>query len=394
MVPEQNVPGHDFGKSKKQIKKQIKNQIKNASRPRRRRTGSADQLSSLLGQLGGALGQLDLGGGVVGMSAKDIYTAPQLLEKAVERLRDRDDDDPARSQELLWELALKLRIDASQAQEVLCENCVGKMASVAAQDHHGGWSKVLAAVQGGDMELGKIALNQASLGVSVLHELCRYRSGCEALAKDGQALDKLTRVPLQKLQKAQLSYREIMTNGSGPGMLEQALVDMAGRCLNGLDKQPDLATAFCIRLKRELLLKGVEAGHHAFRFVGGDMRFLDLGPTVTRLRDLMKHHGDPAKKKFWRSTYCMERVAVHGFQDTLYPDAPGRTNVPSTTKNRTCRVCGKGGRVGVAVMICKRCKTAIYCSAECQRADWRSHKRECVPQKKAPAPGGFGDFLF
>ncbi|KAJ3551109.1 hypothetical protein NM688_g4930 [Phlebia brevispora] len=34
----------------------------------------------------------------------------------------------------------------------------------------------------------------------------------------------------------------------------------------------------------------------------------------------------------------------------------------------------------VKMMYCSRCKVATYCSAECQRADWKRHKQEpCKP---------------
>ena len=40
--------------------------------------------------------------------------------------------------------------------------------------------------------------------------------------------------------------------------------------------------------------------------------------------------------------------------------------------SRSCAVCGIGG-----VKLCGRCKDRCYCSAECQRADWKTHKTSC-----------------
>ena len=46
-----------------------------------------------------------------------------------------------------------------------------------------------------------------------------------------------------------------------------------------------------------------------------------------------------------------------------------------------CASCGGGGSLK-----CARCKAVIYCSADCQRAHWRStHKATCVPVASAPA---------
>lgn len=44
-----------------------------------------------------------------------------------------------------------------------------------------------------------------------------------------------------------------------------------------------------------------------------------------------------------------------------------------------CRVCKQP-----AHQLCSRCGVARYCTAECQRADWPTHKTECSPQTHAP----------
>lgn len=42
---------------------------------------------------------------------------------------------------------------------------------------------------------------------------------------------------------------------------------------------------------------------------------------------------------------------------------------------RTCRTCGKAE---VTVLRCSVCKVAVYCSQDCQKKDWRTHKRSCM----------------
>ncbi|KAI0658124.1 hypothetical protein C8Q70DRAFT_1045837 [Cubamyces menziesii] len=76
----------------------------------------------------------------------------------------------------------------------------------------------------------------------------------------------------------------------------------------------------------------------------------------------------------------------------LGPEAIGKLN-----NNTGCIVCGK--RAG---MRCGQCQSASYCSAECQHADWQSHKQTCrslkggrwipVPFRTAP-PGMEGAYI-
>eukprot|EP01113_Clastostelium_recurvatum_P004294 TRINITY_DN11892_c0_g1_i1.p1 TRINITY_DN11892_c0_g1~~TRINITY_DN11892_c0_g1_i1.p1 ORF type:complete len:158 (+),score=15.53 TRINITY_DN11892_c0_g1_i1:140-613(+) len=50
----------------------------------------------------------------------------------------------------------------------------------------------------------------------------------------------------------------------------------------------------------------------------------------------------------------------------------------------SCHFCSKVGGVagagGTSLSWCSRCKDVRYCSAECQRADWKSHKQFCKPK--------------
>jgi hypothetical protein len=42
------------------------------------------------------------------------------------------------------------------------------------------------------------------------------------------------------------------------------------------------------------------------------------------------------------------------------------------------------------LLVCQRCRTAYYCSKECQRAAWKEHKAECEPHVEFPAFGKEG----
>jgi hypothetical protein len=49
-----------------------------------------------------------------------------------------------------------------------------------------------------------------------------------------------------------------------------------------------------------------------------------------------------------------------------------------------CGLCNKGEG---PLRACSRCKAIMYCSQACQRADWRRHKRVCVPREARLALG-------
>jgi hypothetical protein len=43
-----------------------------------------------------------------------------------------------------------------------------------------------------------------------------------------------------------------------------------------------------------------------------------------------------------------------------------------------CRACSKEPEEGEKLLACSRCKTAHYCSKECQKSDWKTHKQICI----------------
>jgi hypothetical protein len=45
-------------------------------------------------------------------------------------------------------------------------------------------------------------------------------------------------------------------------------------------------------------------------------------------------------------------------------------------KDQTCQ-CGK-----IASKQCSRCKKEFYCSTQCQKSDWATHKKKCQPWKE------------
>ncbi|GAQ91968.1 hypothetical protein KFL_008930040 [Klebsormidium nitens] len=47
--------------------------------------------------------------------------------------------------------------------------------------------------------------------------------------------------------------------------------------------------------------------------------------------------------------------------------------------NITCGACAKTEAEGTKFKVCSKCKRVKYCSAECQKNDWKAHKKICRP---------------
>lgn len=77
---------------------------------------------------------------------------------------------------------------------------------------------------------------------------------------------------------------------------------------------------------------------------------------------------DPVGQEFGKMADMMKT----GFGVTG-PGVMGFGTKPKEEKREGCYNCGKDGQL----LRCSRCKTASYCTAACQKADWKRHKPEC-----------------
>lgn len=50
--------------------------------------------------------------------------------------------------------------------------------------------------------------------------------------------------------------------------------------------------------------------------------------------------------------------------------------------SESCRTCAASGNLKA----CSRCKAAKYCSTECQKADWKEHKKNCAAPIRLQLP--------
>lgn len=56
----------------------------------------------------------------------------------------------------------------------------------------------------------------------------------------------------------------------------------------------------------------------------------------------------------------------------------------SSTENRVCNACKKLESTLPGVLKrCAKCQTTLYCSRDCQKADWKSHKKDCSRNQDA-----------
>lgn len=87
------------------------------------------------------------------------------------------------------------------------------------------------------------------------------------------------------------------------------------------------------------------------------------------------------KEKAWKSAIpYVTRIAIGPLYGVPYTENVGRSVTglgaakPSEPEKR-CQKCGGPGKS--KLLVCGGCKRASYCSADCQKADWKTHKGSC-----------------
>ncbi|XP_068255128.1 tudor domain-containing protein 1 [Nyctibius grandis] len=82
-------------------------------------------------------------------------------------------------------------------------------------------------------------------------------------------------------------------------------------------------------------------------------------------------HSDVIHEKLNELQYSPENVFSIGYDKNLF------SSLISPHQTRTCHHCGLSGSLR-----CSQCKQIYYCSADCQKKDWRAHSVVCEPIKQ------------
>ncbi|KAI9011606.1 hypothetical protein DFJ74DRAFT_684072 [Hyaloraphidium curvatum] len=79
---------------------------------------------------------------------------------------------------------------------------------------------------------------------------------------------------------------------------------------------------------------------------------------------------------------CSDAHCLRSLMKLMNKDARDRLEADPKSMTPRCYQCGFSPEGGQASMKrCSRCKIACYCSVECQRAAWPSHKKMCRPKE-------------
>ncbi|KAG2754012.1 hypothetical protein P692DRAFT_20828095 [Suillus brevipes Sb2] len=93
------------------------------------------------------------------------------------------------------------------------------------------------------------------------------------------------------------------------------------------------------------------------------------------LRPLAPHVTRAAISPLFALSYLEK---VDGILQDAITTKTSPTPASAVAVHHVCAACGKEGSGSGSLLSCSRCKVVRYCSAECQRDDWKGHKKRCV----------------
>lgn len=321
------------------------------------------------------------------IQTKDLLPATALLASTIRAIPQRNQDfatkpdtllhhDPV--QEGLWALTMKLRDGSEHADELLETTTVIDDMLAIMTGCPWGWyetfqknskegrsirklSLVLQRKKGMDV---RKHLGDICSALAVLHELCRYRSGCLALSQHSRCLAFLMELPLDNMNALVMdlvssmelvmstAFKKDRIDWCDPynysmGMQEQAIIDILGRVLNGLDQHTSLRkkTAKLIRSRMSSLHRIIGPAHLFFsnKFMReelGCFHCVDITGSLARLRQLLSAILDGKKSpKVWKSKFRLDRMLVSREKEKSTDG--GHQKVATSTGSEKCHGCRK-----------------------------------------------------
>lgn len=310
------------------------------------------------------------------ISNKDIFSASALLDMVVPKglaqraaLGLNQEEDPVHHH--LWDLTMKVRDHASHAQELLEHRVLDRLLSVIRACNLSQYNQSTALfMHSASLQQTAEVLFRASAHskaeqaerlatsikdtyfvVSVIHELCRYRSGCVAVAEHKSVVFELLSLPMDDVTTTSSVYAAYLainapeeekvsplelTSTYHPGMIEQSILDTMGRLVNGLDQHPTLRNKVCAQITSQIeslekKMKVTEFLLLTMQAVPSVGHCINLQHTLKKLRKLVSRDPDETTKA-WCSTFRIER---HHLPLKMEPKKPVQEEAGE------CSVCGK-----------------------------------------------------
>jgi hypothetical protein len=100
----------------------------------------------------------------------------------------------------------------------------------------------------------------------------------------------------------------------------------------------------------------------------------DTSKNVQMMKWYIEHGGDVDAKD-------TDGMSIRTLVDMMKTKVPAMSKVlrdgKGPRKDGECTNCGRSSKDGKVFSACGKCKKARYCSQECQKVDWKTHKKVC-----------------